>query len=184
MISRHCSDEQLRTNEIEDLSGEEREIAALLKIDGVDWSCLCGAYSCRKDAEAVVAEFVRRPMNTVLTWQRRCARRARGRHCRHGLTESAARRPPPRSTYRPPLGFGRRGCNAWANRLGAFRARAAGEGGRVYRSWWPSDFGRWCVLERARVSWRGRLAKRRKMAFPPRETGIPPSGHREPCVAM
>jgi hypothetical protein len=69
MISRHCSDEQLRTNEIEDLSGEEREIAALLKTDGVDWSCLCGAYSRRKDAEAVVAEFVRRPMNTVLTWQ-------------------------------------------------------------------------------------------------------------------
>ena len=32
MISRHCSDEQLRTNEIEDLSGEEREIAALLKM--------------------------------------------------------------------------------------------------------------------------------------------------------
>ena len=61
MISRHCSDEQLRTNEIEDLSGEEREIAALLKIDGVDWSWLCGAYSRRKDAEAVVAEFVRRP---------------------------------------------------------------------------------------------------------------------------
>jgi hypothetical protein len=69
MISRHCSDEQLRTNEIEDLSGEEREIAALLKTDGVDWSCLCGAYSRREDAEAVVAEFVRRPMNTVLTWQ-------------------------------------------------------------------------------------------------------------------
>jgi hypothetical protein len=69
MISRHCSDEQLRANETEDLSGEEREIAALLKIDGVDWSCLCGAYSRRKDAKAAVAEFVRRPVNTVLTWQ-------------------------------------------------------------------------------------------------------------------
>jgi hypothetical protein len=91
--------------------------------------------------------------------------------------KSAFRSLQPRSTYRPHGGLadedvmhGPTGAEHFAR-------------GRQAKAVWL-DSGRWCVLDRAGVSWQGRLARRRKMAFPPREIGIPQSGHREPCAAM